>query len=58
MKNKITATIVAIVVIAFPFRRAFLSHEQPGFMMMLSFVLTLAGIGIFYYLINQPSKNH
>jgi purine-cytosine permease-like protein len=58
MKNKIAAVIVALLVIAFPFRRAFLSDEQPGIMMMFSFVITLAGIMIFTYLISHRSKSH
>ncbi len=58
MKKKIAAVIVALLVIAFPFRRAFLSSEEPGFMMMFSFLITLIGIGIFYYLTIQPHNNH
>jgi len=56
MKKKIFALIIAILVIAFPFRRAFLSEEQPGFMMIFSFLITLAGIILFYYLTIQPTK--
>jgi hypothetical protein len=57
MKKKIAAVIVAILVIVFPFRKAFLSSEEPGFMMMLSFLITLAGIFLFYYLTIQPRKH-
>lgn len=58
MSKKILAFVVAVLVVVFPFRRAFLSDEEPGLMMMVSFVLTLLGIGIFYYLTMQPSKDH
>ena len=58
MSKKIIAFLIALVVVIFPFRRAFLSDEEPGIMMMISFVLTLIGIGIFYYLTMQPSKDH
>jgi hypothetical protein len=58
MSKKILAFVIAALVVVFPFRRAFLSDEEPGLMMMVSFVLTLLGIGIFYYLTMQPSKDH
>ncbi|HMT28448.1 MAG TPA: hypothetical protein PKD91_04130 [Bacteroidia bacterium] len=59
MSKKILAFIIAILVIVFPFRRAFLSDEEPGIMMMISFVLTVVGIGVFYYLTLQDTKqNH
>jgi hypothetical protein len=58
MKKKIAAFLLALLVIVFPFRKAFLSSDEPGFMMILSFVLTLIGIFVFYYLTIQPSKNH
>lgn len=57
MTKKILAFIVALIVIIFPFRRAFLSDAEPGLMMMVSFLLTLLGIGIFYYLTIQPDHN-
>ena len=56
MNKKIPATILAIVVIAFPFRRAFLSDEAPGIMLMLSFLATVAGIILFYYLTLEKSR--
>ena len=58
MKKKIAAFIAALLVVVFPFRKAFLTSEEPGFMMMLSFVLTLVGIFVFYYLTIQPTKQH
>ncbi len=58
MKKKIAAFIVALLVVVFPFRKAFLTSEELGFMMMLSFVLTLVGIFVFYYLTIQPTKQH
>ena len=58
MKRKIAATIIALLIIAFPFRRAFLSDEQPGIMMMASFVITVIGIIIFYYLTIRPSEKN
>ena len=58
MKRKIAATIIALLVIAFPFRRAFLSDEQPGIMMMASFVVTVIGIIVFYYLTIRPSEKN
>lgn len=57
MNKKIIAFLIAAIVIIFPFRRAFLSDEQPGLMMMLSFVLTLIGIGLFYYLTLQDTRH-
>lgn len=56
MGKKIAAWVIALLVIAFPFRRAFLSDEEPGLMMMASFVLTLIGIGVFTYLIVSSNK--
>lgn len=50
MGKKIAAWVIALLVIVFPFRRAFLSDEEPGFMMILSFIITLIGIAVFYYL--------
>lgn len=57
MGRKIAAIVVALLVIVFPFRKAFLSHDDPGLMMMISFILTLAGIVLFYFLTLQPNKN-
>jgi hypothetical protein len=56
MNKKIIAAVLAIFIIAFPFRRAFLSDEAPGIMMMFSFLLTVAGIIFFYYLTLEKSK--
>lgn len=56
MGKKIAAWVIALVIIAFPFRRAFLSDQEPGLMMMASFILTLIGIGVFTYLIASTSK--
>lgn len=58
MKKKILAFLIATLVIIFPFRRAFLSDQDPGLMMMLSFLLTVAGIIVFYYLTLQPVNKH
>ncbi len=58
MNKKILALVIALLVIIFPFQRAFLSDEQPGLMMMLSFILTLVGIGVFYYLTMKPTKDY
>ena len=57
MRRKITAWVIILLVIIFPFRKAFLSGETPGIMMMLAFVVTLAGIGIFYYLMSTSENN-
>ncbi len=57
MTKKILAAVVALLVIVFPFRRAFLSSNQPDLMMMLSFLLTLIGVGVFYYLTLHSSKH-
>jgi fatty-acid desaturase len=56
MSRKITAWVIILLVIIFPFRKAFLSGETPGIMMMLSFVVTLVGIGIFYYLMSTSDN--
>lgn len=58
MNKKIIAAILAILVIAFPFQRAFLSDAPPGIMMMLSFLATIAGIILFYYLTLEKQENH
>ncbi len=57
MTRKVIAFVIALLVILFPFRRAFLSDELPGIMMMLSFIATVAGIIAFYYLTESSSKN-
>jgi hypothetical protein len=56
MSKKIAAFVIAILVIAFPFRIAFLSNNEPGIMMMFSFLITLAGIIGFYYLTMEQGK--
>jgi Flp pilus assembly protein TadB len=33
-----------------PFRRAFLTHDNPGIIMIASFILTVLGIVVFYRL--------
>lgn len=48
--RRISAVLLAFFIILFPFRRAFLSHEEPGIMMIASFLLTVVGIVIFYAL--------
>jgi len=61
MGKKIAAWVIALLIIAFPFRRAFLSEQDPGLMMMGSFIVTLIGIGVFTYLIassNKAEKSH
>jgi len=57
MTRKLIAWAIALLIIAFPFRRAFLSEETPNIMMMLSFVVVLIGIGIFYYLNIEPKND-
>ena len=57
MGNKVIAWVIMILVIIFPFRRAFLSEEPPGIMMMLSFLVFLVGIGVFYYLNSSGSHS-
>lgn len=57
MGKKITAWVIMLLVIMFPFKRAFLSEEPPGIMMMLAFVVFLVGIGIFYYLNSAGSQS-
>ena len=56
MGKKIAAWVIALLIIAFPFRRAFLSEQDPGLMMMGSFIVTLIGIGVFTYLIASSNK--
>jgi purine-cytosine permease-like protein len=56
MGKKIAAWVIALLVIAFPFRRAFLSDQEPGIMMMASFVITIIGIIVFAYLIADRQK--
>ena len=48
--RKIIAVIVAMLVILFPFKRAFLTDNEPGLMMIASFILTVVGIVVFYML--------
>ena len=52
--RKILAWVVALLVIVFPFRRAFLSDQGPGIMTMASFIVTLMGIVVFYMLTMNP----
>jgi hypothetical protein len=56
MGKKITAWVIMLLVIMFPFRRAFLSEEPPGIMMMLAFMVFLVGLGVFYYLNSSDSE--
>jgi len=59
MNRKLIALLIALLVIAFPFRWAFLDYQKPGITMILSFVLTLVGIIAFYYLtMDRKSEQH
>jgi len=58
MGKKIAAWVIALLVIAFPFRRAFLSDQEPGIMMMASFVITIIGIIVFAYLIADRQREN
>ena len=57
MKRKIIAWVIALIIVAFPFRRAFLSNEPPNVMMMLSFLAVIIGAGLFYYLNLEESES-
>lgn len=57
--RKISAALLAFFIIVFPFRRAFLTNDQPGIMLIGSFILTVLGIVIFYILTTKPKAlNH
>lgn len=58
MGKKIAAYIIALLIIIFPFRRAFLSDDQPGLMMMVSFLVTIIGIVVFYILTMNQQNDH
>jgi ABC-type transport system involved in cytochrome c biogenesis permease subunit len=58
MGKKIAAWVIALLIIAFPFRRAFLSDQEPGIMMMASFVITIIGIIVFAYLIADRQREN
>jgi hypothetical protein len=58
MNKKVLAWFIMLVVMAGPFRWAFLEYKEPGINMMLSFLAVLAGIVLFYYLTMQPKKQH
>jgi fatty-acid desaturase len=57
MGKKIAAWVVLLLVIIFPFPKAFLSSETPGMMMVVAFMITVIGVGIFYYLISSPKSD-
>jgi len=52
--RKISAALLAFFIIVFPFRRAFLTDDQPGIMLIGSFILTVLGIVVFYILTMKP----
>ncbi|MFN5324163.1 MAG: hypothetical protein ACK5C5_04520 [Bacteroidota bacterium] len=56
--RRISAVLLAFFIIVFPFRRAFLSHEEPGIMMIASFIMTILGIVVFYMLTMKPKANN
>ncbi|MFZ9941994.1 MAG: hypothetical protein ACO3O0_00140 [Bacteroidia bacterium] len=56
--RRISAVLLAFFIILFPFRRAFLSHEEPGIMMIASFILTVVGIVVFYALTMKPRSTN
>lgn len=58
MGKKIAAFIIALLIIIFPFRRAFLSDKEPGLMMMVSFLVTIVGIVVFYILTMNNENDH
>jgi hypothetical protein len=58
MSKKLISWIIALVIIAGPFRWAFLDYKEPGITMMLSFIAVLAGIIVFYYLTLSPKQSH
>ena len=58
MGKKIAAFVIALLVIIFPFRRAFLSDQEPGLMMMVSFLITIVGIVVFYILTLNHENDH
>lgn len=58
MSKKAIAWIIALLVIVGPFRWAFLDYKEPGITMMLSFIGTLVGILLFYYLTLSPKQQH
>jgi len=57
-KRTIAAIIVAAVIIVFPFRTAFIETEEPGIKAFISFLITLAGVFVFYYLTMQREHGH
>ncbi|MFM2190044.1 MAG: hypothetical protein RL491_430 [Bacteroidota bacterium] len=48
--RRIAAVLLALFIILVPFRRAFLTHDNPGIIMIASFILTVLGIVVFYRL--------
>ncbi|MFN5222947.1 MAG: hypothetical protein ACK5DJ_02075 [Bacteroidota bacterium] len=48
--RRIAAVLLALFVILVPFRRAFLTDDNPGIMMIASFIATVLGIVVFYKL--------
>ena len=58
MNKKLLAWVIAIIVVVFPFRKAFLSDAPPCIMMILSFLAVVAGIIAFYYLTLEKHQDH
>jgi hypothetical protein len=57
-KRTIAAILVAAVIIVFPFRTAFIESAEPGIKGLVSFLLTLAGVFVFYYLTMPHEPRH
>ncbi|MGR6087907.1 MAG: hypothetical protein ACU4F9_07020 [Arcticibacter sp.] len=57
--RRIAAVLLALFIILVPFRRAFLTHDNPGIIMIASFILTVLGIVVFYRLtMNKQTPTH
>lgn len=48
--RRISAVLLALFIILVPFRKAFLTHDNPGIIMIASFIATVLGIVVFYKL--------
>jgi hypothetical protein len=57
-KRTIAAILVAALIIIFPFRTAFIESGEPGIKALLSFLFTLVGVFVFYYLTMKREHSH
>ncbi|MFM7822160.1 MAG: hypothetical protein ACKPB3_00120 [Bacteroidota bacterium] len=48
--RRIAAVLIALFIILVPFKKAFLTDDNPGIMMIASFIATVLGIVVFYRL--------